>query len=111
MIVILLLLLAFLGVSLGSTSSEGSVRAVPQAQVPDVEGLSSPYAEQRVRQAGLTPLRVWCRTRSPVYAVVRQRPAPGTSLPRGAGVRLTLAPALGQGVRHTPCNAVAATRP
>ena len=111
MIVLLLLLIAFFGFGSASSSGETKATAVPAARVPDVTGLASPYAERRVRQAGLVPAQTWCRAHAGAYAVKRQLPAAGTTVPRGSRVTLRLAPAQGQGVRQTPCNAYTGALP
>ncbi len=111
MIALLFLLIALFGSTLGSSSGGGKATAVPAAHVPDVTGVASPYAERRVRQAGLVPTKTWCRTAASVYMVKSQRPAGGATVPRGSRVTLRLVPAQGQGVRHTPCNAYSGARP
>ncbi len=108
MIVLLFLLIALVGFTpFSSSSGESKARAVPATQVPDVTGLASPSAERRVRQAGLVPAKTWCRAPASVYTVKSQRPASGTTVPRGTRVRLRLVPAQG----HTPCNAYSGARP
>jgi len=110
-IIILLLLLAFFGFSSSPTYTTGLGTATP-TRVPNVVGVAAPSAERLVRRAGLVPVERWCAVPSPGgYAVARQSPTAGSPLHPGTRVRLFLVPALGQGVRHPPCNSFVGSQP
>lgn len=112
LLLMLFALVAF-GFPSGTTSVEktGEVRAVTATRVPNVIGVASPYAERRVRRAGLVPAQTRCRASATIWAVKSQRPAGGTTVPRGARVNLGLVPARRQGVHQTPCNSISGPLP
>lgn len=109
MIVFFLVLLAFFGISGFSSSSpieSGSTTAVPTARVPAVTGLAPPAAQRRIRRAGLVPSATGCHSSGSAYAVKGQRPAAGTTVPRGASVKIRVV-----GQDGMPCSAISGARP
>jgi beta-lactam-binding protein with PASTA domain len=109
-VVLLLLLVALVGFgsASGTASLETGTRAIPATRVPKVTGLASASAVRRVRQAGLVPAQHRCRAAAIAWTVKSQRPAAGTTVPRGARVTLRLVP---EDVNHTPCNAYSGPLP
>jgi beta-lactam-binding protein with PASTA domain len=64
--------------------------AAARARVPRVTGLAQTPALRRLNALGFRPIVTYVRSAQPANRVVSQRPAPGTSLPRGAPVRVNV---------------------
>jgi beta-lactam-binding protein with PASTA domain len=61
-----------------------------RARVPRVTGLAQTPALRRLNALGFRPIVTYARSAQPANRVVSQRPAPGTSLRRGAPVRVNV---------------------
>jgi beta-lactam-binding protein with PASTA domain len=107
-VLVMLLATLFLWGAPGTSSFEsGTATVTPAARVPAVTGLSAASAVRRVRNVGLVPAQARCRAEASAWRVKSQKPAAGTSVPRGARVTLQLVPTQG----HTPCNAYSGPLP
>jgi eukaryotic-like serine/threonine-protein kinase len=60
------------------------------AKVPRVVGLSQTAAQRRLKAAGFRARTAYVASAKPAGTVVAQRPAPGTSLRRGAAVQINV---------------------
>ena len=74
------------GATVALTVSKGPARV----SVPDVVGLARAAAERKVRAAGLTSRAVTVPSTGPAGKVVAQSPPGGSSLTKGANVRLSV---------------------
>lgn len=86
-----------LNVSKGAPPAAGTTTSTPTtgtspatARVPDVVGQPQAAAQRRLRAAGFLVRTAYVVSSQPQRTVVAQRPAPGTSLRRGARVRINV---------------------
>ena len=106
--IVLLLLILGLFYGFGTSQSETSMTsAVPVTRVPNVTGLAPASAARRIRGAGLVPAQARCNAAAAIWSVRSQRPSAGSTVSRGSGVLLPIAPTR----RRTPCNAYSGALP
>ena len=72
------------------TGTTTTTTAAATVKVPRVIGLSQSAAQRRLHAAGLRVRTAYVASSKPAGTVVAQRPAPGTSLRRGAAVRINV---------------------
>jgi beta-lactam-binding protein with PASTA domain len=73
----------------GGATTTGTTTAA-SAKVPRVVGLSQAAAQRKLHAAGLRVRTAYVASSKPSGTVVAQRPAPGTTLRRGAAVRVNV---------------------
>jgi serine/threonine-protein kinase len=74
----------------GGTGSTPATTTTATGKVPRVVGLSQTPAQRKLHAAGFRVRTAYVTSSKPSGAVVAQRPAPGTSLRRGAAVRINV---------------------
>ena len=74
----------------GGTTPTTTATTAASAKVPRVVGLSQTAAQRKLHAAGFRVRTAYVTSSKPSGTVVAQRPAPGTSLRRGAAVRINV---------------------
>ena len=78
------------GATTGQTTTVATSPAATSVRSPGVVGLAAAPSLRRLNAAGLRPVLLYVASSQPAGRVISQRPAPGTTLQKGAPVRLSV---------------------